>query len=107
MSLKQKNIALLIGFFIFLWFSYQFSIANTLEAKRKYNNLIDQKELLINIPQKINYLKQENKYLDSLLETNKINIESSFQNNLLQILNAYATKNQLKIVTFNEPHQIC
>ena len=105
MSLKQKNIALITGFFLLLWLTYQFSIAKTFVAKNEYNTLLNQKELLSNVPQKISYLKQQNKYLDSLLETNKITIESSFQNNLLQFINNYATYNQLKLVAFNEPHQ--
>ncbi len=39
------------------------------------------------------------------VEKNKITVGSSFQNNLLQFINTYATDNQLKIVAFNEPHQ--
>lgn len=105
MSLKQKNIVLLIGFVLLLWLTYQFSITKTFEAKNEYNTLLNQKELLSNVPQKISYLKQQNKHLDSLLETNKITVESSFQNNLLQFINNYAIDNQLKLVAFNEPHQ--
>ncbi len=105
MSLKQKNIILLVGFVILLWLTYQFSIANTFEAKRKYNTLLNQKVLLSNIPEQINYLKQQNEYFDTILEKNKITVGSSFQNNLLQFINTYATDNQLKIVAFNEPHQ--
>ncbi len=105
MSLKQKNIVLLIGFVLLLWLTYQFSIAKIFEAKNEYNTLLNQKELLSNVPEQINYLKQQNEYFDTILEKNKISIESSFQNNLLQFINNYATDNQLKLVAFNEPHQ--
>ena len=60
MSLKQKNIALIVGFVSLLGLTYQFSIDNTLEIKRKYNTLLAQKELLSNVPQQISYLKQQN-----------------------------------------------
>ncbi len=106
MSLKQKNIALISGFVILLWLTYQFSISNTLEAKHKYNALMNQKQLLSNLPKQINYLKQQHVYYDSILEKNKITAESSFQNNLLQIMNSFATKNDLKIIAFNEPHEV-
>ncbi len=105
MSLKHKNIALLGGFVILLWLTYQLSIAKTFEAKNRHDSLFDQKELISNVPQQISYLKQQNEYFNSVLEKNKITAESSFQNNLLQIINSYATKNQLKIINFNEPHK--
>lgn len=105
MSLKQKNIILLVGFIVLLWITYQFSISKTLEARSTYNTLSRQKEAISNIPQQVNYLKQQNTHYDSLLEKNKISAESSFQNNLLQTINSFATNNNLKIVSFNEPHQ--
>lgn len=106
MSLKQKNIALITGFVILLWLTYQFSISNTIEVKHKYNALLAQKELISNVPQQISYLKQQDLYYNAILEKNKITAESSFQNNLLQIINSFATKNQLKIIAFNEPHEV-
>lgn len=106
MSLKQKNIALISGFVILLWLTYQFSISNTLEAKHEYNALMNQKQLLSNLPKQIDYLKQQCVYYDSILEKNKITAENSFQNNLLQIINSFALKKKLKIIAFNEPHEI-
>jgi len=104
MSLKHQNIILFTGLIILLWIAYQFAIANTLEAKNRYNTLLKHKELTSNIPQQINYLKQQNRYFDSVLKKNKINSESSFQNNLLQIINSFTDKNGLTIISFNEPH---
>ena len=106
MNLKQKNIALFFGFVISLWLTYQFSISNTFESIHKYNALVNQKKFLSNVPQQINYLKQQRVYYDSILEKNKITAENSFQNNLLQIVNSFAIKNQLKITAFNEPHEV-
>jgi len=104
MSLKQKNIALIVGFVSLLGLTYQFSIDNTLEIKRKYNTLLAQKELLSNVPQQISYLKQQNVYYDSILEKNKIAIESSFQNNLLSHINSFVTDGKIQVISFIEPH---
>ncbi len=68
--------------------------------------MFNQKELLSNFLQQINYLKQQNHYFDTVLEKNKITAQSSFQNNLLQIVNSYTKKYQLKIVAFNESHEV-
>ena len=106
MSLKQKNMALITGFVILLWLVYQFSIDNTIEVKHKYNALSAQKEMTSNVPEQISYLKQQNTYYNSILEKNKITVESSFQNNLLQIINSFVIKNELKIVAFDEPHEV-
>lgn len=104
MSLQQKNIALLAGFIILLWLAYILSISKTFEIKNKYSTLNDQKEVITNIPQQLNYLNQQNAHYDTLLEENKISTTSSFQNNLLQIINSFSDANALKIVAFNEPH---
>ena len=42
-------------------------------------------------------------YYDSILGQYKLD-KSSIQNNLLKVINEYATKNQLKVVDFIEPH---
>lgn len=104
MNSKKKNILLLLAFLVLLWVTYHFSISNTVEAKNKYNSLTEQKDLVSNISEQMHYLNQQNVYLDSILSKNKITTESSFQNNLLSILNSFATQNRLNIISFNEPH---
>lgn len=104
MNLKQKNIALLSTFLVLLWATYHFSISKTIEAKKKYYSLSEQKDLMSNVNEQILYLNQQNVFLDSILGKNKITTESSFQNNLLSLLNSFTTDNKLKIISFNEPH---
>lgn len=104
MNLKQKNIALLSVFLVLLWITYHFSISKTIEAKSKYDSLTAQKDLVSNVNEQMHYLNQQNVYLDSILNKNKIATESSFQNNLLTLLNSFAAENKLEIIFFNEPH---
>lgn len=104
MSLKQKNIALLIGIILLLWISYQFSFSKTLELKSQYNTLKYEQELLSNVSQKLMSLNQQNVYYDSILKSKKISTERSFQNNLLQVITSFADTTNIKVVTFNNPH---
>ena len=62
MTYKQKNIALVIGFLLLLWLSYQFSISKTLNLKKQYNNLLEETAILENGLDKIRQLKVENYY---------------------------------------------
>lgn len=104
MDAKKKNIGLLIGFIILLVIAYNFSISKTLESRKQHLALKEQKESLNEIPNQIDYLKQQNKYYDEVLKKNQISTKSSFQNNLLKIVNSFAIKNNLKITGFKEPH---
>lgn len=104
MSLKQKNIALLIGLLLLFWLSYRFSFSKAVNTKNKYHQLKLDEALFKNIPDKIFKLNQENVYLDSLLTKHQISSESSFQNNLLQNISFFAKENDLQIISFNEPH---
>lgn len=105
MSTKNKNIILLIGFIVALWMIYALAISNSMAARKKYYKLQNQKMSISNMPQRLNYLNQQNKYLDSLLRKNNIKTGTTFQNNLLQHIDTFASMYELKIVTFNEPHQ--
>ena len=48
-------------------------------------------------------LKQKEKYYDSLLHVYKIG-GTSLQNNLLNTITNFSSKNDLKVVDFSEPH---
>lgn len=105
MSRKNKNIILLISFIAALWVTYIFAISISIDARKEYYELQAQKKGMTNMPSRLNYLEQQNTYLDSLLRKNNIKTETSFQNNLLQHINTFVNLHELKIVTFNEPHQ--
>jgi len=96
--------ALIIGMALLFWIAYQFSFAKTFELKKHYNSLKKEQQLFTNVSQKIQQLKQQNVYYDSILKSKKIVTESSFQNNLLQTITSFADSTHTKIVTFNTPH---
>ncbi len=104
-SKKQKNIVLIVSFVIALLVCYQFAISKTIEQKRELNNLSKEALLFKNTPKKLSLLKQKNVYYDALLTKYQLD-GSSLQNNLLKVINAFANDNNIKVVSFLEPHSI-
>jgi hypothetical protein len=105
MTKKQKNIALIIGFVIILFLCYKLAINNTLQQKQQYKTFKEQELLFKNAPKQLSLLKQKDVYYDSLLTKYQI-VGSSIQNNLLKFINTFAAKNNLKVISFLEPHSI-
>jgi Tfp pilus assembly protein PilO len=105
MTSKTKNILLLSGFFLTLIVCYRFAISNTLELKKQYKNLKQQEVFFNNTPKQLSLLKQKHRYYDSILSKYQLN-GSSVQNSLLKTINEFATNNNLKVITFIEPHVI-
>ncbi|WP_299363521.1 hypothetical protein [Winogradskyella sp.] len=105
MTKKQKNILLIIGFIISLYTCYQLAIGKTLEQKSQYNTLSKEVLLSKNAPKQLSMLRQKEVYYDSLLTKYQLD-GSSIQNNLLKVINSYAENNNLKVVSFLEPHSI-
>lgn len=103
MTYKAKNIILLIGFLLITYISYKLTISKTLALKKEYKELKQQEILFKNVPKQLSVLKQKEKYYDSLLTKYQIN-GSSIQNSLLKTINLIAEKNNLKVVSFLEPH---
>jgi hypothetical protein len=106
MTDKQKNIGLVIGFLLLLIISYVFSIQRTIDLKSKLTTLKKEKELLSNASERIFNLQHENKYLDSILQQKELSIENSFQQLLLNKLNAFKKETSMEVISFNEPHKI-
>ncbi|HHC80299.1 MAG TPA: hypothetical protein ENK46_10490 [Flavobacteriia bacterium] len=104
MNLKQRNIALIIGLAVLFWVSYQFSFSKTVALKKQYAKLKKEKELFTNISQKLEKLRVQNVYYDSILKSKKISTESSSQNNLLSTITSFADTTNIKISAFNNPH---
>ncbi|SNR15457.1 hypothetical protein [Tenacibaculum jejuense] len=100
MSFKKKNILLLIGFVISLPLLYILSFSNTLELKEKYNNLKKEKQSADNISANLLGLKQEEKYIDSILKSENVLLNNSFQQILLKKINFYRELHAVEIVTF-------
>jgi len=104
MNIDKKNIGLLIGFLVMLFIAYKFSISKTFKVKNEYEKLKNEQERISDLPNQISYLKQQSAYYDQILLKNQISSENSFQNNLLTIVNSYASKNDLEIMGFKQPH---
>lgn len=105
MTKQQKNIVLIIGFIVVVYICYQFAISKTFEQKTQYDALSKEVVLSKNAPKRLSLLKQKEVYYDSLLTKYQLD-DSSIQNNLLKVINAYAYANNLKVVSFLEPHII-
>lgn len=105
MTIKTKNILLVIAFFIVLALCYKLAISNTTNLKNSYNSLKKEELLFKNTPKQLSLLKQKQKYYDSLL--NKYHIHgNSIQNNLLKGINTFSKNHDLKIIEFLQPHII-
>ena len=105
MSLKQKNIALLIGLVLLLWVANRLSFSKTFALKKQYEISQKEQKLFSNVSQKLVSLQQQNVYYDSILKSKKISTESSFQNNLLQTITSFADTTNTKVVAFKDPHE--
>lgn len=105
MSVRQKNIVLVIGFLFSLWGSYHFAIKRTLELSSQVAQLEKDKELVENASQRIFGLQRQNKYLDSILKVRELSIGTSFQQTLLQKINILQHQDNFKISGFNQPHR--
>jgi len=106
MNNQQKNIGLLIGFLVCGFIVYQLAIKKTIAAKNKHEQLLIEKNLVDNAGSKIEYLNQKNGNLNSFLVSNNLSIDNSFQQMLLEKINVFANKENIKIVAFNKPHII-
>jgi hypothetical protein len=104
MNSKQKNIALIIGFVLMLLISYRFSFSKTIEAKGRVEKLAKDKALLENAEANIRSLQMEEKYLDSILQSNDLSIENTFQQTLLIKITQFTNQHNLKLISSNEPH---
>ena len=103
MSLKNRNIVLAVGFLVVLVICYRLAISNTLQKYGEYQQLKQQEVLFKNAPRQLVVLKRQQIYYDSILKANHIS-GNSMQGNLFRNLETYASKNDLSIYEFLEPH---
>lgn len=104
MSNQQKNIALFVGFLMLLLIAYSVAIKKTIEAKTTHTKLLNDVDLLRNATGKTKFLAEKNTYLDSILQSNNVSINNSFQQVLLQKITDFTTANTIELRAFNEPH---
>jgi hypothetical protein len=106
MRLNRKNKWLLAGIFLLLYVSYAAAVSNTINYYKEYK---EKKEILAgsqDISGALQLLLVKEKQLDQALSATGEVSEKSFQNKLLQELNTYSEEYQLKIIDFQEPHEI-
>lgn len=103
MNSKSKNILLVTGFIIALILCYSLAFSKTYRLKRTYDELIKEESFYKDAPKTLSVLKQKERYYDSLLTKYRLN-DGSIQNTLLKTINAFATENNLKVISFLEPH---
>ncbi|WP_146185055.1 general secretion pathway protein [Flavobacterium pallidum] len=92
-------------FLLMLYISYEFSFANTIVNYRHYQ---ENKKVIENDsydPRLIKQLSIKEKQIDSWIADNNV-AAPSFQNLLLRELNEYCDGLGLKIVDFQEPHEV-
>lgn len=105
MNSKQKNRMLVLGFVAILLVAYQFSFKKTFELGTSIQNLSKEKELLSNANERIHYLQQHNTHLDSILQSNNVSADRSFEQNLFQRLEKLRKEHKTTIVSFDQPHE--
>jgi hypothetical protein len=105
MSSKQKNRVLFIGLIILFLVAYQFSFKKTFELRASVEKLTADKLQLENAGGKLRSLQQQNRYLDSILDSNNVSADQSFRQNLLQKVDELRDQHKVKIVSLEKPHE--
>lgn len=104
MSSKQKNIALVVGFFGMLVIAYQFSFQKTIELKSTLNKLSEDKVLLSSASETMSNLQIENRQLDAFLMAKDVSANQSFEQTLFQKITKLSKEHKIKIISFEKPH---
>jgi hypothetical protein len=104
MTLKQKNNLLILTLGVLLFVAYQFAFKKTIALQRDFTELTDKKEKLSQNKLQLGLLVQENRYLDSILNSNNLSADRSFEQNLLSKIDQLRNKHKVKVVSIPEPH---
>ena len=103
MTQRNKNILLVSGLIVMLFFAYRFGFSKTFVISSEVDKLEAQKQAYQSAPAQLAALSNKEKQLDAILEQN--NVEgSSLQNNILKTLNTLSNESGFTIIAFEEPH---
>ncbi len=103
MTQRNKNILLVAGLIVMLFFAYYFGFSKTFAVSSEVDKLETQKQVYQSAPAQLAVLAKKEKQLNEILQKN--NVEgSSLQNNILKTLNKLSNDSGFTIVTFQEPH---
>lgn len=103
MTWSRKNKFLIVGLVALFLISYRFAISNTLELRKQHKNLKKEELFFGNAPQQLAVMSNKIQSIDQLLSNYKLN-EATIQNSMLKEINEFASKNDLTIIKFTEPH---
>src|SRR5690554_6404688 len=103
MSLRIKNVLLIIGFCMSLAIAYNLAFSKTILLKNRINALELKTQYLENTPNIAYHREQREQFVDSILSLNNMK-GNSVQNNLLEFLNSRSARGNFVISDFNEPH---
>jgi len=104
MNQKNKNILLVFGLVLLVLIAYFFSFSKTIDLNNQLLILEKKKQLYESAPRQLSLLSNKEKNLDQFLQKNNLT-GLSLQNNLLEVLNKESVTNDIKIISFNEPHE--
>ncbi|CAM1365447.1 conserved hypothetical protein [Tenacibaculum sediminilitoris] len=104
---SNRNLILLaVGFVVVLLISYPLTIQKTVQLKKEYRKGQQRLQDAKNADQQINTLLQENRFLDSILKANDLQVNASFQQLLLNKITKYTQDNSsLKLTSLSSPHK--
>ena len=103
MTLRKKNILLILGFIAMFFIAYKFAFSNTFELKKQLNEMQSRVNENNQLIPDIQNIGSRELYLDSIIEINR-GTRTSGQNNLINILNNSSDSLKIKIDFFKEPH---
>jgi len=104
MKINTKNSILFLGIGAMCFASYYLAINKTILLRKETQRLEVQVEQFKDIPNKLALLSQKDAHYDSILGKMDL-VDTSIQNNLLRTINQEATKNNIKVMDFNQPHR--
>jgi hypothetical protein len=104
MTIKQKNIGLVVGFCSVFFAAYQFSFKKTLEVKNNLKKLTIEQELLSNATARSIYLQQENRYLDSILTSSNLSVNESFEHYFIKKITDLKELFNVVLISYEKPH---
>lgn len=104
MKIDNRNKLLFLGIVALLFASYYLAINKTLLLRKETHRLRTEVEQFKDIPNKLDILSQKDIHYDSILGKMDL-VDTSIQNNLLRTINQEASKNNIKVMDFNQPHR--
>ncbi len=104
MKTKQKNRVLFVGLLLLFLIAYQFAFKKTFDLKRELTKQVTQKEQMLVSQEKLQIRHQENRYLDSILSSNDLSVDLSFEQTLLDKIDRLRKEHKVRLRSINEPH---